>query len=244
MNVREIAQGVVHFEEDYRVYCTLVRGRDRAVLWDTGQGKLDLKDWMDARVTTPYLVMNSHGHADHIGGNRRFREVYAPRLDIPLLEAYSNLTDRRPPAYDILPLEAGQVYDLGGLTARVVSLAGHTAGSVGLLLEEHRLLLAGDGLNPTLLLLGQEAAPLSVLRATLTAALDLPFDTYLSSHSPRPLPKEQAAVHLAHLDCLRLEPPSHPGPYGPRVCRSQYREGKHRSVLWIDRRLDDRENAI
>ena len=244
MNVREIAQGVVHFEEDYRVYCTLVRGRDRAVLWDTGQGKLDLRDWMDARVATPYLVMNSHGHADHIGSNRRFDAVYAPPADLPLLEACARLTEGGPPSYEILPLEPGQVYGLGGLTARVVSLAGHTAGSVGLLLEERRLLLAGDGLNPTLLLLGQEAAPLSVLRRTLEAVLDLPFDAYLSGHTPRPIPKEQAAVHLAHLNCLRLEPPSRPGPYGPKVCRSQYREGKHRSVLWIDRRLDDRAEAL
>ena len=244
MNVREIVPGVVHFEEDYRVYCTLVRGRALAILWDTGQGKLDLRDWMDSRTDTPYLVMNSHGHADHIGGNRRFGQVYAPPADRPLLEAYSRLTDRGPPAYDILPLEPGQVYDLGGLTARTVSLAGHTAGSVGLLLEERRLLLAGDGMNPTLLLLGQEAAPLSVLRRTLTQALDLPFDAYLSSHSPRPLPRAQAEAHLAHLAQLRLEPPSHPGPYGPRVCRSQYREGKLRSVLWIDRRLDDRQSPL
>ena len=57
MNVRETAPGVVHFEEDYRVYCTLVRGKKTAVLWDTGQGKMDLRDWMDSRVATPYQVM-------------------------------------------------------------------------------------------------------------------------------------------------------------------------------------------
>lgn len=240
MNVREIVPGVLHFEEDYRVYCTLVRGRDRAVLWDTGQGKLDLRDWLEARVDTPYLVMNSHGHADHIGSNRRFSQVYAPPADRPLLEAYARLTDQAPPAYDILPLEPGQVFHLGGLTARVVPLTGHTWGSVGLLLEERRLLLAGDGLNPTLLLLGQEAAPLSRLRRTLEETLDLPFDHILCGHSPRPVPKSMAAVHLDHLDHLRLEPPSRPGPYGPRVCRSQHRVGGARSVLWIDRRLDDR----
>ena len=50
MNVRETAPGVVHFEEDYRVYCTLVRGETCAVLWDTGQGKMDLRDWMEARM--------------------------------------------------------------------------------------------------------------------------------------------------------------------------------------------------
>ena len=48
MNVREPAPGVLHFEEDYRVYCTLVRGRNMAVLWDTGQGRMDLRDWLEA----------------------------------------------------------------------------------------------------------------------------------------------------------------------------------------------------
>ena len=32
MNGREICPGVWHFEEDYRVYCTLLQGRDRAIL--------------------------------------------------------------------------------------------------------------------------------------------------------------------------------------------------------------------
>lgn len=240
MNVREPAPGVLHFEEDYRVYCTLVRGQNRSLLWDTGQGKMDLEDWMRTRTQGPYLVLNSHGHADHIGGNARFGRVYAPPEDRFLLEAYSRLVHSGPPPYDILPLEAGQVFDLGGDTARVVCLAGHTWGSVGLLLEKRRLLLAGDGLNPTLLLLGEEAAPLSRLRRTLEEVLDLPFDTYLSSHAPQALPKVQAQVHLEHLDQLRLEPPSHPGPYGPRVSRSQYRAHGRRSVLWVDRRLDDR----
>ena len=150
MNVREPAPGVLHFEEDYRVYCTLVRGQDAAILWDTGQGRLDLKDWMDARVTTPYRVMNSHGHADHIGGNRRFDRVYAPRPDWPLLEAYSNLTDRRPPAYDILPLEAGQVYETSSYV-RNYELIGivkdYDAGTGILTLEQRNRFFKGDELE-------------------------------------------------------------------------------------------------
>lgn len=61
-----------HLEEDYRVYCTLVQGKDLAILWDTGQGKQDLAAYLAERVRTPYLVCNSHGHADHIGGTSAF----------------------------------------------------------------------------------------------------------------------------------------------------------------------------
>ena len=115
---------------------------------------------------------------------------------------------------------------------------------MGLLLAGEGLLLAGDGLNQTLLLLGAEAAPLSQLRQTLEAVLRLPFAHYLSSHAPHPLPKAQVAVHLHHLDRLRLEDPSRPGPYGPRVCRSQYREQGSRSVLLIDRGLAEEGESL
>ena len=135
---------------------------------------------------------------------------------------------------DLLP---GQRWDLGGRHAAVVDLAGHTRGSVGLLLEEDRLLLAGDALGPTLLMLGVECAPLDALRRTLERTLALPFDRFLASHSPRPLPKELAAVHLRHLDRLHTEPPSRPGPYGPDLRRSEYKERGLRSVLYVHRSL-------
>lgn len=61
-----------HLEEDYRVYCTLVQGKDLAILWDTDRGSRTWRPIWPSGVRTPYLVCNSHGHADHIGGNFRF----------------------------------------------------------------------------------------------------------------------------------------------------------------------------
>ena len=141
MNRREILPGVWHLEEDYRVYCTLVQGAEKALLFDTGQGRRDLAAYVAETVPTPCLVVNSHGHSDHVGGNFRFPLVYAHRADWPLLAAQARMTGRETP---VRPLEPGQVFALGGRRARVVSLAGHTRGSVGLLLEGEDLLLAGD----------------------------------------------------------------------------------------------------
>lgn len=234
MNERQILPGVWHLEEDYRVYCTLVLGTERAILWDTGQGKQDLASYVTRRTSLPCLVCCSHGHSDHIGGAFRFPLIYAHPADWPLLEAQSRMTGH---PWSARPLEPGQRFALGGRTAQVVSLAGHTRGSVGLLLEGEDFLLAGDALNPTLLMLGPEAASFSQLRRTLEAVADLPFTHYLSSHAPAPLPKHQAAFHLSHLDCLRTEPPSHPGPYGPRVGRSIYKAAHGRSVILFDRSL-------
>jgi len=127
------------------VYCTLVQGKTLALLWDTGQGRTDLAAYVAQQVPTPCLVLNSHGHSDHIGGNFRFPQVYAHRGDWPLLAAYARLTGRETP---VCPLEPGQSFALGGRRAEVISLAGHTKGSVGLLLAGEGLLLAGDGRRP------------------------------------------------------------------------------------------------
>lgn len=237
MHYRAVTPRVWHIEEDYRVYCTLVRGEKLAILWDTGQGKGDWTAFLAQHVTTDCLVLHSHGHADHVGGDRCFSQVYLHRADWPLLAQQSRLTTGGPPAYSVEDLVPGTVFDLGGLQAKVVSLAGHTKGSVGLLLEEERLLLAGDGLNPTLLLLGWESASVSVLRRTLEETMDLPFDRFLATHYPAPQPKKLVQAHLHHLDCLRTEPPSHPGPYGPRVCRSVHKDPAGRSVIFIHKSL-------
>ncbi len=237
MNYKAITPRVWHLEEDYRDYCTLVRGDKLAILWDTGQGKKDLRAFLEETLDTPYLVLNSHGHDDHIGGNHRFETVYANREDWYMLASYARVTTGEPPAYDVEELNPGMVFDLGGLHARVISLAGHTRGSVGLLLEEEGILLAGDALNPTLLMLGRESAPVSVLKETLAVVQGLPFDKLLASHYPTLQDKKIVRAHLNHLDCLRTEAPSHPGPYGPRICRSIHKESSVRSVIHIDRGL-------
>ena len=59
MNRREILPGVWHLEEDYRVYCTLVQGAEKALLFDTGQGRRDLAAYVAETVPTPCLVVNS-----------------------------------------------------------------------------------------------------------------------------------------------------------------------------------------
>lgn len=66
--------------EPGHVSCFLVAGTERAVLVDTGLGIEDIKPAAGMLTDKPILVVNTHGHSDHRGGNWRFTEVAAHPL--------------------------------------------------------------------------------------------------------------------------------------------------------------------
>ena len=64
------------FEE---VISYLVLGDDKAVLIDTGNGIGDIKAVVYRITDLPVMVLNTHTHGDHIGGNHQFKEVLSDR---------------------------------------------------------------------------------------------------------------------------------------------------------------------
>ncbi len=232
MNITEICPGVQHIETDYRVYCTLVTGPSLAILWDTGTGKRDLRAYLEGAFSTPLLVLNSHGHFDHVGGNHQFPQAWLAREDWPLLP--------EPSPCRLKDLSPGMTFDLGDETAECVSLSGHTRGSRGLLLRKQGLLLAGDALDLRLQLLGEEAAPPEVLQETLLQTAALPFDRFLASHAPRPLPKAQVYAHLRHAEALEPSRFQALRQAGLPVWRSEWRGEEGRSAFVLGEPLAKR----
>lgn len=130
----------------------LVVGEQKALVIDTMNGIEDVKAVVRGITDLPLTVVNTHGHCDHIGGNLYFEEVYMHPLDEALarehmtffrqIQREKGLSEPR-----ILPIEPGDVLDLGGLTVEVIHLPGHTQGSILLLLREDRVLFTGDAIN-------------------------------------------------------------------------------------------------
>ena len=135
----KIRENIWQIAEDDGVCCTLVKGSELAVLIDTGYGKRNLRAFVEENVTTPYLVINSHGHPDHIGGNHWFDVVYAAKKEWDVIE-YFEENERK--HYELKALHIGQRISLGNLNIVVVSLAGHTKGSVGFIVQEEGILIA------------------------------------------------------------------------------------------------------
>lgn len=186
------------------VFGYLVKGTDRGAVIDTGFGFGDLRPFAESLLDgLPYDVILTHGHLDHAGGAAEFDRVWMNEKDVPLAAQHTQYGPRLgflrqncpelteddligPKTEGYLPLEPGQVFDLGGETLRIVDLSGHTLGNVGILFEEERILLAGDACcSFTLFFGGGVSTTIREYRDTLAALWETYggcFDTVLYSH--------------------------------------------------------------
>src|SRR4030081_1027023 len=85
-DVRELERGVPLVSEPYHVNSFLVQGQTSAVLLDTGLGVANIRAIAEELTDKPLLVVNSHYHFDHTGGNPLFDEIAIHREGAPLLE--------------------------------------------------------------------------------------------------------------------------------------------------------------
>lgn len=96
----------------------------------------------------------------------------------------------------LMPVEEGQVFDLGGITLEVVELPGHTAGSIGLFYREEKILYTGDAINPFLWLFLPESLSLTEYRKTLKKAECINFDRMIQAHNEKPQDKSVLAFYI------------------------------------------------
>lgn len=175
--------------DDSTVY--LVLGQKKAMVIDTACGLEDLHAIVCSLTELPLVVVNTHGHCDHIGCNPYFEEAWLHPADFDLAAEHFTLYQKEYAAHGLtpcplLPLKIGQVFDLGGLSLEVVALPGHTAGSIGLLDRQDRLLFSGDAINTHLWMQLDESLPIADLHQTLLAlkaSHGIEFDRILHGHA-------------------------------------------------------------
>ncbi|MFF0817976.1 MBL fold metallo-hydrolase [Rhodococcus sp. NPDC003318] len=73
--VTPIARGIWSITEAGHVTMWLIVGSERALLLDTGMGFVPVRPVVEVLTALPVLVVNSHHHFDHVGGNHEFDEV-------------------------------------------------------------------------------------------------------------------------------------------------------------------------
>ena len=213
---RELLPGVYHIEDALGVCFTLLVGRERAMLVDAGYGLEDVRVFIRTITDLPITLWLTHGHHDHALGARWFDEVRIHPADGDVYALYTSRAWREhvlasvrnagialdEAAYLSAPMpkpetSAGEVLDLGGLTARILPCPGHTPGSVAVYVPERKLLLTGDDWNPVTWLFFPEALPVVAYRENLRGLLELPFAWVICPHRTRLYPRS-ALESFAH----------------------------------------------
>ena len=101
------------------------------------------------------LIVNTHGHWDHIADNallqqRSLATIAIHRLDEPRIidpkPVFFQLPFEVPPTKAGRYLEAGDILKVGGLRFEVLFTPGHTEGGICLYERSHKVLFSGDTL--------------------------------------------------------------------------------------------------
>jgi len=149
----------------------LIVGEKRALLFDTGMGISDIKKVTTELTNLPIIVLNSHTHDDHVGGNWEFSTIYGMDTDFTRKNARGSREDAQaeitpdqicgtlPSGFDARAYATrpwritaythdGDRFDLGGRTIEVIATPGHTPDAISLLDRAKGLLFTGDTYYP------------------------------------------------------------------------------------------------
>lgn len=131
----------------------LVLGEKKALVVDTMTGYEDVKAVVREITDLPLMVVNTHGHPDHIYGNVYFDKAYMNPADLPVAEAsirdpqfISECRKHNVTMPEFCPIYPGEQIDLGGVLLEVIGLPGHTPGGICLFIRKDRILFTGDSI--------------------------------------------------------------------------------------------------
>jgi glyoxylase-like metal-dependent hydrolase (beta-lactamase superfamily II) len=235
------APGVFAIYEPHQaeeVISYLIVGEKQALLFDTGMGISDIKGVTSELTRLPIIVLNSHTHDDHVGGNWEFATIYGMNTGFTRKDALGSREDAQAEitpdqicgplpkdfdakSYTTRPWKItaythdGDRFDLGGRTIEVLATPGHTPDAITLIDRANGLLFTGDTYYPAPIWLFRPETDLDAYAASIRrlAALARQIKLVLGAHnipvaSPAVLPRLVSAFDQVRAGKIRSTPAS------------------------------------
>jgi len=209
--VYKVAPGTFAIYEPHQseeVISYLIVGQKQALLFDTGMGIGNIKRIVSRLTSLPVVVLNSHTHDDHVGGNWEFNSIFGMDTAFTRENAKGSTADAQaeiapgevcgnlpkgfdPKAYRTKPwhvsffIHDGFKIKLGGRTVEVIATPGHTPDAIALLDRENGLLFTGDTFYPAPIWLYRPETDLAAYEKSIArlAFLALDIKTVLGAHN-------------------------------------------------------------
>jgi glyoxylase-like metal-dependent hydrolase (beta-lactamase superfamily II) len=225
--VYKVAPGTFAIYEPHQFEETisyLIVGTKQALLFDTGMGIGNIKAVVARLTSRPVVVLNSHTHNDHVGGNWQFQYIFGTgtaftranakgsREDAQAELESGNLCGELPKGFDrakyatkpwkvSLFVHDGFKVNLGKRTVEIIATPGHTPDAIALIDRENGLLFTGDTYYPATIWLYRPETDLAAYIASVKklVALAPQVKTVLGAHNipiadPAVLAKLQDAI--------------------------------------------------
>ena len=197
----------------------LVIGDRRAALIDTGLGLADLRKFAEQFTDKPIIVLNTHGHLDHVGANQLFDMSYLGKEDEATmlqadragrLKGYSEfmagntamieaatrtMIGDKPFKYGFV--KDGDRIDLGGIEIEVIGFPGHSPGSMAYVDRRHKTAFTGDSMLFRVLLGNREKLAQWADSVRNFAAKTPEVDTIINGHQWEPFHRRDIDEELA-----------------------------------------------
>ncbi len=204
----------------------LIVGSKQALLFDTGMGIGNIQKVTSQLTKRFVVVLNSHTHNDHVGGNWQFNSIFGMNTAFTRANAKGSRTDAQaeiasgqicgvlpagfnPKTYATKPwrvsflVHDGFVINLGGgRKLEVIATPGHTPDAIALLDRANGLLFTGDTYYPAPIWLYRPETDMDayVASAKKLAALAPEIKLVLGAHN---IPVAQADVLPKLVDAIQ-----------------------------------------
>ena len=137
MEIIQINENTWRIEEE-GVRFFLLAGENKALLIDSGMQVQNAKVIAESLVELPIELLNTHGDRDHVGSNDEFDSFYMNPAEA------SNYYNTNKKTGTIIPVSDGDIIDLGDRELEIITLPGHTPGSIAVLDKNNKVLISGD----------------------------------------------------------------------------------------------------
>ena len=128
---------------DYQTNCYIITVNNKDFIIDPGVGATS---WIKQNVKNPVVILNTHGHFDHVWSNKEVSDlfglkIYTPKNDNFMLQKDPYNMGMTPSSADYL-VEPDEEIDFDGVKVKFHFFPGHTPGCSAIEIDDN--LFAGD----------------------------------------------------------------------------------------------------